>query len=257
MRKLYISVVLYYAGKFHKLVQRFPALKLRILRIYGKAIEKKDFVGPDGSISDEGSEYKPPGYSEAYALHKLIRKSSKGHDIAELEKQFKALGDNKCIAGIALREKFNDCLRSAKQEVLQQPYDIVLCTCNESCGHQVEMYIKPVQCIVDECAMAQEPETLAPISLCEHVVLIGDHKQLTPIINYLPAKACGLGTSLFQRYAELENYQDICITLTIQYRMVRWLILIKASWLLSNSYCHGSLSAHCNSTVSIQTFLLQ
>ena len=174
---------------------------MRLLRIYGQAIENNDFVGPDGwsgSVSDERSEYKCPDYSETYALHKLIRKSSFGQKIADLEKQLKVLGDNNCIAGIALQNKFNECVRSAKEEVLQQPFDIVLCTCNESCGRKVEMYIKPLQCIVDECAMAQEPETLAPISLCEHVVLIGDHKQLTPVINYLPAKASGFGNHYFK-----------------------------------------------------------
>ena len=211
------------AAKLDALITKFPALKFSILRIYGQAIEQNYFVGPDGqygSISDQGSDYKCPTFAEKYALHTRIRKGLYGQKIMEFEEQFKELGEKKCIAGITLRLQFRQCLRLAKEEIFKQSFDIVLCTCNESCGQQVEKFITPLQCIVDECAMAQEPETMAPISLCEHVILIGDHKQLTPVINYLPAKGCGLGTSLFQRYAESEHYKHLCITLTIQYRMV-------------------------------------
>ena len=210
----------YVAAKLHILIQKFPELNLKVLRIYGQAIEQHYFVGPDGQYNEQGSDYKCPDFAETYSLHNMIRKVSYKDKIRSLENQFKALGDKQCIAGIKLRKEFKQCLRVAKQEILQQSFDIVLCTCNESCGEQVEKYIQPLQCIVDECAMAQEPETMAPISLCEHVVLIGDHKQLTPVINYLPAKYCGLGTSLFQRYAESECFKHLFITLTVQYRMV-------------------------------------
>lgn len=211
------------AAKLDVLIQKCPEIELNVLRIYGQAIENNYFVGPDGkygSISDQGSDYKCPIFAEKYALHNRIREGSNGQKIEDFEKQFIALGEKKCVAGIPLRQEFRQCLRFAKREVLQQSFDIVLCTCNESCSQQVEKFIQPLQCIVDECAMAQEPETMAPISLCEHVILIGDHKQLTPVINYLPAKGCGLGTSLFQRYAESKHFQHLCITLTIQYRMV-------------------------------------
>lgn len=42
-----------------------------------------------------------------------------------------------------------------------------------------------IQCIVDECAMCLEPETLVPIhwSSAYQVVLIGDHMQLQPIVK--------------------------------------------------------------------------
>ena len=39
--------------------------------------------------------------------------------------------------------------------------------------------IAPVQVIIDEAAMATEPESMVPIKLAsEHVTLIGDHMQL-------------------------------------------------------------------------------
>ena len=66
--------------------------------------------------------------------------------------------------------------------------------------------------------MANEPETLAAMSLCEHAVLIGDHKQLQPVVKYFAARECGLNVSLFQRYAEQDN--KLLTRLDIQYRMV-------------------------------------
>ena len=66
--------------------------------------------------------------------------------------------------------------------------------------------------------MANEPETLAAMSLCEHVVLIGDHMQLQPVVKCYAARQCGLNTSLFQRCAE--QNRELLTRLDIQYRMV-------------------------------------
>ena len=69
--------------------------------------------------------------------------------------------------------------------------------------------------------MSQEPETLAAISLTEHAVLIGDHKQLQPVVKYSAARECGLVRSLFERYAESGGDGSIVLTmLKTQYRMV-------------------------------------
>ena len=73
--------------------------------------------------------------------------------------------------------------------------------------------------------MASEPECIIPLELCEHVVLIGDHKQLQPVITYKTAAEHGLSTSLFQRYAEKFEGQHIK-RLTIQYRMVSQFIIL-------------------------------
>ena len=66
--------------------------------------------------------------------------------------------------------------------------------------------------------MCLEPETLIPIvsSQAQQVVLIGDHKQLQPIVKNKVARTLGLSTSMFERFSES------AFLLEEQYRMVNW-----------------------------------
>ena len=106
-------------------------------------------------------------------------------------------------------------IKEAESWAMKQVH-IVLCTCSAAgSGRMKERTVK--QCIVDECGMCMEPETLIPIvaSEAQQVVLIGDHKQLQPIVKNRIAKSLGLSTSMFERYS------NRAIMLKEQYRMVR------------------------------------
>jgi len=74
------------------------------------------------------------------------------------------------------------------------------------------------QLIIDECGMSKEAESLVAIvsSHARQVVLVGDHRQLEPVVLDQNAASFGLCRSLFERYAEEATM------LTTQYRMV-WL----------------------------------
>ena len=118
---------------------------------------------------------------------------------------------------------------------MRDHYDIILCTCNETASGRMLQLAKEkriAQCIVDESGMTHEPETIAAVSLCNHVVLIGDHKQLQPVIKYSPARENGMSTSLFERYAE-HFPSGLLITLDTQYRMVRVLFSLTSTSLCS------------------------
>ena len=96
---------------------------------------------------------------------------------------------------------------------------IVLCTCSAAGSQRIKEACNNVfQCIVDECGMCLEPETLIPIvsSKAKQVVLIGDHKQLQPIVKNRVARSLGLSTSMFERFS------DHALLLEEQYRMVNW-----------------------------------
>ena len=54
----------------------------------------------------------------------------------------------------------------------------VFCTCSEAFSFRVVDNIEPTHLIIDEAAMATEPEAMIPIKQVSHVTLIGDHMQL-------------------------------------------------------------------------------
>jgi superfamily I DNA and/or RNA helicase len=73
--------------------------------------------------------------------------------------------------------------------------------------------------------MCPEPHCLVPIiaTKAEQVVLIGDHKQLKPIVMCKEAASLGLEISLFERYALSVSRGSSNVEFTMleeQYRMV-------------------------------------
>ena len=95
---------------------------------------------------------------------------------------------------------------------------MILATCTTAYGPRI---LKPCkdficQCIIDECGMCIEAETLCAMvgKNAWQVVLIGDHKQLQPVIQCEKAKDLGLGISMFERFSKQAHM------LKIQYRMV-------------------------------------
>ncbi len=58
--------------------------------------------------------------------------------------------------------------------------------------------------IIDESTQATEPECLIPFMVgCCQVVLVGDHRQLGPVITCKKAAKAGLTQSLFERFVLL------------------------------------------------------
>jgi len=96
-------------------------------------------------------------------------------------------------------------------------YDVILCTCSASASQRLTIGANVNQIIIDECGMCMEPECFVPLvsfTDANQVVLIGDHKQLQPIVFNDIAKNLGLEKSLFERY------KNCALMLTEQYRMV-------------------------------------
>ena len=223
------------ADNLHILNQKHPQCNLKILRIYGRAVEKRLYPGPYRHkyvYQREQSDYGCPEWAKGYTLHHQIRQVEMHpafKKVVELEQKFQHDVSQGYIATSSSCKEYRTAITEAEEVVLTKHFDIVLCTCNEASSNRVcgkvgpfgivKKYVSPRQCIIDESGMASEPESMAPISLCEHVVLLGDHKQLQPIVDYHPAREHGLTTSLFQRYAQRD--EGFCTTLRIQYRLVR------------------------------------
>jgi len=96
--------------------------------------------------------------------------------------------------------------------------DIVCCTCSAA-GDERLNDIDFKSLLIDECGQATEPEALIPISRVRgKVVLMGDQKQLGPVIECKCAAQSGLKVSLFERLAK--NPTGISFqVLDTQYRM--------------------------------------
>ncbi len=99
------------------------------------------------------------------------------------------------------------------------------------------MFIKVIVCtqvIVDECGMCMEPEVLIPLVSFRprQVVLVGDHRQLRPIILCNKARRLGMERSLFERWAELAHCRQnrqLFVMLNKQYRMVSCAVVCTTS----------------------------
>ena len=203
------------------------AKEVNILRIYGRRIEKKDYTPrlSTAFTGESATDHECPKDLVQYALHHKVHKESEQKEqIADLEKKFEEHHSKGFIPSAANRKKHKNLISEAEASVIADGnYDIILCTCNECFSPRFRQYIQPVQVIIDEAAMAMEPECLAPVCQSEHVVLIGDHKQLQPIIDNHNARENGLGVSLFERLAPTDEGTSSpvpFISLNVQYRMV-------------------------------------
>jgi superfamily I DNA and/or RNA helicase/exoribonuclease R len=207
--------------KLNDLNKKIGKDKLKILRLYGKKHENQDFPDPCSytnidSTCSESQRYCPEEFEDA-ALHYKIRKLD--GQIETTRRELFNLRKQDYFPGSQNVNRYYNLIKDAVTKVLSEQYDVILCTCNETCSGRLLKFTSKgqiAQCIIDECGMANEPETIAAASLSEHVVLIGDHMQLQPVIKFHHTREYGLKKSLFERYAERN---DLLIKLEVQYRM--------------------------------------
>ncbi|XP_076462248.1 3'-5' exoribonuclease HELZ2-like isoform X2 [Babylonia areolata] len=203
-----------------------PEFCPKIVRVYGSAIEAKDYPVPRGDLKTTRGlrDLCTDPDLQDVALHHLIRQDDKpfAEDIAEFEKFFDKCRqdpDKHSVTDRQLR-KYYRLLHDASVEELKH-YEVVLATCAVGGNRRVVGGIREsvFQLIIDECAMSPEPQSLVPIvaTTPQQVVLIGDHKQLRPIIKCQAAAELGLDQSLFERL--FQKFPDNTTFLDTQYRM--------------------------------------
>ncbi|WFD33033.1 ATP-dependent RNA helicase [Malassezia sp. CBS 17886] len=102
-----------------------------------------------------------------------------------------------------------------EREMLQAA-DVVCTTCVTAGDRRLaRMSFHTV--LIDEATQAAEPEALIPLLFgCQQLVLVGDHKQLGPVVLSRRAEGAGLSQSLFERLVLLGN---LPLRLEVQYRM--------------------------------------
>ncbi|KAF3058101.1 Regulator of nonsense transcripts 1 like protein [Daldinia childiae] len=162
------------------------------------------------------------------ALHEQVRMLDTNPDLMKLSQLKNELGE----LSSQDEKKFKQLTRAAEREILNNA-DVVCCTC-VGAGDPRLAKMKFRNVLIDESTQSAEPECMIPLVLgCKQVVLVGDHKQLGPVIMNKKAAKAGLNQSLFERLVRLGFTP---IRLNIQYRMHPCL-----SEFPSNMFYEGSL----------------
>ncbi|KAJ9156292.1 Regulator of nonsense transcripts 1 [Pleurostoma richardsiae] len=162
------------------------------------------------------------------ALHEQVRMNDTNPELAKLMQLKTDIGE----LSSADEKKFKQLTRAAEKEILSNA-DVVCCTC-VGAGDPRLSKMKFRNVLIDESTQSAEPECMIPLVLgCKQVVLVGDHKQLGPVIMNKKAAKAGLNQSLFERLVKLSF---VPIRLNVQYRMHPCL-----SEFPSNMFYEGSL----------------
>ncbi|KAK3609927.1 hypothetical protein CHS0354_036696 [Potamilus streckersoni] len=195
-----------------------------IVRMYGRSIEAVEFPIPGKTFLSKRStrESKADADIADISLHHLIRKKGKKYaeKINAMDKKFR---QPDYILDYKEVKKYIHILRLATVDELKR-HDVILCTTAVASNAKFLEGTDIYQILIDEAGMCPEPQCLVPIiaTKAEQVVLIGDHKQLQPIIKCREAAELGLKKSLFERYALSESLERNNVEYTLleyQYRM--------------------------------------
>ncbi|KAK5620439.1 hypothetical protein CRENBAI_024152 [Crenichthys baileyi] len=193
---------------------------LQILRVYGLKVEMVEYPYPNSNLqfsqrSLRQDRSKPE--LRSITLHHRMREPE--NPFADKIKKFdERISRDEVLTAEEVRE-YKEILRDARIHELKQ-HDIILCTCTQSSTPILTSTVTARQILIDESAMATEPQALIPL-VCnkpQQVVLIGDHKQLQPIVKNQIVKKLGMGRSLFERYYTM-LHENTAVMLDTQYRM--------------------------------------
>ncbi|KAI5101910.1 helicase with zinc finger domain 2 [Silurus meridionalis] len=182
---------------------------IKPLRIYCDQMEMREYPYPGSdlklcrrSLRDE----KPKEELRHISLMYLVRQPENSYsvEINNFEKRTVEFDS----------ERYKKVLKMAQREELLK-HDVILCTCSTALKPILKKTMDFRQILIDECAMATEPEAFIPLVSHnpEQIVLLGDHKQIRPIVTCDRVKELGMGKSLFERY------MDRALMLDTQYRM--------------------------------------
>ncbi|RLG18367.1 IGHMBP2 family helicase [Nanoarchaeota archaeon] len=106
-------------------------------------------------------------------------------------------------------------IRSLEQEAIKKVISNakVVCATNTTCGSEFLQSEHFDVVVIDEATQATEPSCWIPINMADKVILIGDHKQLPPLV----VAAKQLEKTMFERL--IETHKNVSIMLNVQYRM--------------------------------------
>ncbi|XP_069544395.1 3'-5' exoribonuclease HELZ2, partial [Brachyistius frenatus] len=198
--------------------------RLRPLRVYSQQVEMLDYPFPDPTLQFSQRTLRQDRSKQelrSITLHHRMRQDHNifSEPIKAFDERIKLAQEKKGPQLMASEVKiYKKLLRDAREFELRQ-HDIILCTCTQASTPSLTKTVSARQILIDECAMATEPQAMIPL-VCnkpEKIVLIGDHKQLRPIVRNERVKKLGMAKSLFERYYTM--HESRAVMLETQYRM--------------------------------------
>ncbi|XDV27827.1 hypothetical protein PO909_031305 [Leuciscus waleckii] len=191
--------------------------QLKPLRVYSRQMEMQEYPYPGSNIQlsyKSLRQERSKSELRKITLHHRIRDNSHNphsQAIKDFDQKIRCKPDSLTDEDV---EEYKKLLNSARLYELEK-HDIILCTCTAAASPNLTKTLSARQILIDECAMATEPQTLVPLVSFkpEKVVLLGDHKQLRPIVKNEHVRRLGMTLSLFERY------MDRALLLDTQYRM--------------------------------------
>lgn len=214
------------------MLSRFSTV--RICRVYGREIELKPFpeIAAMYAVSSNTTLDQCAQMDSSFqktALHFRIRSQSNPfHEkIQKYTQQIKMLKDNRKNRQQLSRvlEECRQAIKMAEQyELSENGVHVIMCTCIEAGSSRIREYGNIKQCIIDDSNMYSEAETLvvfqAIAESSDRIILVGDRKQLAPVVQNKIARKFGLGRTLFQSLLfEREKKKFSSHVLNTQYRM--------------------------------------
>ena len=205
--------------KIHKILICAPSNRavdnISILLRKIKSIKFVRVLSPEKELCED--------IDQTYSLYKLVKE--------EIYKNPKS--NERIINLMERREKYGNLnkkdfdeykkMLSNFEEKIIDSSDIILSTISNSADSRLKDYYFPIV-IIDEATQSLEPDCLLPLyHKAEMTILIGDEKQLGPIVISKDAETSGFEISLFERlsfYYEGSNFISI---LNEQYRMHEFL----------------------------------
>ncbi|KAL1271925.1 hypothetical protein QQF64_030941 [Cirrhinus molitorella] len=183
---------------------------LKPLRIYCDQMEMREYpyTGSDLKLCRRAlRDEKPKDELKDITLMYLVRKPK--NDFSKQIKHFEEHNLSKDKI-----DSYRKLLKKAHKDEIKK-YDVVLCTCSTALKPEIQAVMDFQQILIDECAMATEPEAFIPLVSYNprQIVLLGDHQQIRPIVQCALVRKKGMQQSLFERY------MDLAIMLDTQYRM--------------------------------------
>jgi DNA replication ATP-dependent helicase Dna2 len=188
----------------------------------------------------------PPGTGKTHTLANLITELVKKGNKVLLSAFTHRSIDNVLLK--LLEEKFTDFLRIGSHESVDvelhpyliqerfksftfddikeiqkqlEAFPVIACSSISSMSSSLIRRLNFDIAVVDEAGQLTEPGTISIILQAGKFILVGDHKQLPPVVQSNDAKKLGLDKSLFERLIDInkENVKDVLVTLEEQYRM--------------------------------------